>query len=109
MTSRTLVILWSVWGALCLAGLALIIIRPAMWGSLVDRENDFWVRRGWFSSAFAQKMKSLEKGIVPKLFLGAMALISVVVVCVLLHAQQQRRFKAMLPPAAPAPRREPAH
>jgi hypothetical protein len=109
MSVRLLVILWSVWGALSLAWLAFVIIRPSAWSSLVDRENDFWVRRGWVSSAFAEKIKSLEKGIILKLLLGAMALISVVVVCVLLHAQQQRRFKAMLPPVAPAPRRQPAH
>ena|ERR1700722_4589617 len=109
MTSRTLVILWSVWGALCLAGLVFTIVRPAAWASVVDRENDFWVRRGWLSAAFAEKIKSLEKGIIARLFLGAMTLISMVVVCALLHAPPQRRFKAMLPPVAPVPRRQPAH
>jgi hypothetical protein len=109
MTARTLVILWSIWGALSLAALIFIIVRPAAWGSLVDRENDFWARRGWFSSAFADKMKSLEKGIIPKLFLGAMTLISLVVVCVLLRPQPQRPFKAMPPPVAPIERRQPGH
>ena len=109
MSGRLLVILWSIWGALSLAALIFITAQPATWGSLVDRENDFWVRRGWLSPALAEKIKSLEKGFVLKLILAALALISVTVVCVLLRPQPQRPFKAMPPPVAPIQRREPSH
>jgi hypothetical protein len=109
MNPHLLIILWLIWAAVCLAALVFIIIRRATWAALVDRENDFWVRRGWFSAAFAEKMKALEKGILPMLILGAIVLISVVQLWVLLHPAPPLKFKAMSPPPTPAPRRLPAH
>ena len=48
----------------------LMIRQPKKWATWVDRENDFWVRKGILSVAFAERIKSCEKGLL-KILLGA--------------------------------------
>ena len=47
--------------------------RPEKWSALVDLENDFWVRKGLVSAAFAERCKRREKGLPQKLIVGAIA------------------------------------
>jgi hypothetical protein len=47
-----------------------IITRPEKWAVWVDRENDFWVRKGIISAPFAERMKRREKGLPQKLLVG---------------------------------------
>ena len=48
--------------------------RPGKWAAWVDRENDYWVRKGLISDTFAEAMKRIEKGRPLKVVLGAGAL-----------------------------------
>jgi len=57
--------------------------RPDRWASWVDRENDFWVRKGIISASFSQEFRRLEKGIVLKLLVGGGALIGTLEVFIL--------------------------
>lgn len=105
-----ILLLWVAWGAVCLAALAFIITRPKVWASWIDKENNYWVARGRFSSGFADKIKKIEKGAAMKILLGGNVLLSLVVIYMLLHFSAPRPFRAMLPPPMPAaPRRQPAH
>ncbi|HEX3797595.1 MAG TPA: hypothetical protein VH413_02745 [Verrucomicrobiae bacterium] len=58
----TLVAGWAWWSA---------TRRPRQWGLLVDRENDFWQKRGVLSPALVEKIKSWEKGRPLKWIAGA--------------------------------------
>lgn len=51
-------------------GLWFILKRPEKWGAWVDKENDFWVRKGLASVRFAERNKRLEKGLPMKLMVG---------------------------------------
>jgi hypothetical protein len=91
-------ILWLAWGSLSLAALIFILARPKTWASWIEKENSFWVRRGRFSSVFAEKMKKLETGTTMKLLLGANVLFSAAVLYMVFHLAAQRPFRALLPP-----------
>ena len=60
-----------------------IIKRPEKWAAWVDKENDFWVRKGIFSVPFAKWMKRIEKGMPQKLLVGTGALLGI---CVLIFS-----------------------
>ena len=111
MNPSFFLIIWLAWAGVCLAALVFIIARPAVWGRIVDRENGYWVRRGWLSGAFVEKIKKLETGITMKILLGANLLICVVMIGVLLHSASQRHFRAAMPPPPPRPvtHRPPGH
>jgi hypothetical protein len=97
MNLRASLILWLVCAAASLAALLFILFFPTAWASLVDKENNYWVRRGWFSSAFAEKIKKLEKGITVKIMLAIIILLSLVIVSIRLSGPHPH-FKALLPP-----------
>jgi len=50
-----------------------ILKRPEKWAVWVDRENDFWVRKGIVSAAFAERQKRRETGWPQKILVGIMA------------------------------------
>lgn len=105
-----ILLLWVAWGTVCLALLAFILVRPKAWASWIDKENNYWVARGRFSSDFAEKIKKVEKGAGMKILLAGNVLLSVVVIVVVLHFTAPRPFRAMSPPPVPkTPRRQPAH
>lgn len=62
---------------LCVIWLLFMVLKPDIWGRIVDKESDFWVRKGLFSASFAEKFKRLEKGIVMKLLVGCLVFIGV--------------------------------
>ena len=101
--------MWMAWGTICLAALLFIIIRPEAWTAWIEKENNFWVSRGRFSSGSAEKVKRLEKGPMMKILLGANVLLSAAVIYMLLHLGAQPHFRAAPPPPAPVPRRQPGH
>jgi hypothetical protein len=109
MKQQLLLFLWAAVAVVSLATLVFVVVRPAGWASIVDRENNFWVRRGWISSQLAEKFKALEKGFTMRVVLGALFLMSLAVVCVLLRVPSEPHFKVMLPPPAPVQRHQPAH
>ena len=47
---------------LSLIFLAFIIIFPSIWASIVDKENNFWVKKGIFKESTAKRMAKYEKG-----------------------------------------------
>jgi len=49
--------------------------RPGKWAAWVDRENDYWVRKGLISDTVAEAMKRIEKGRPLKVVIGAAALL----------------------------------
>ena len=59
--------------ALCYLWLWFMLKRPEKWALWVDKENDFWVRKGLVSAAFAEQCKRREKGLPQKLAVGAVA------------------------------------
>jgi hypothetical protein len=55
-----------------------MIKQPEKWGKLVDLENDFWVRKGLVSAAFAERCKRREKGKPQKVMVGALVFLCTV-------------------------------
>ena len=47
-----------------------ILKRPEKWAVWVDLENDFWVRHGIISPAFAERCRRREKGLPMMLVVG---------------------------------------
>lgn len=105
---RFLVTVWGICGILSLVALIIIVARPRVWTSWIDKENDYWVKHGRFSRQTAEKMKKLESGPPAKLLLGAIFLFSIFILCLLLRAPPNRPFRAM-PPPVPLLRRQPGH
>jgi len=60
-----------------LVWLVFVICRREKWIAFVDKDNDFWVRKGIFSETFAEKFRRIEKGIALKLLLGCGVLLGV--------------------------------
>ncbi len=98
MDPHLLLILASVCAGLFLVALLFMISRPATWSALVDRENDFWVRRGWLSRGFVDKIKVLEKGPTLKLMFATVVVLCGIIIWVVLHAPPPPKFRAMPPP-----------
>ncbi|HEX4341995.1 MAG TPA: hypothetical protein VH255_01305 [Verrucomicrobiae bacterium] len=55
--------------------------RPARWGAIVDRENNFWRDRGIISAALAERFKAWEKGWPMKSITAAAVVASAIAVC----------------------------
>lgn len=53
-----------------LAWLIFMIVAPKTWGALVDRENDFWVKRAGFPVKMTEWIKRQEKGMTLKVLVG---------------------------------------
>jgi hypothetical protein len=103
--------LLTVLTAFCVAALGFVLLKPEAWSSLVDKENDFWVAKGWLSKASAEKIKRVEKGLLLKVVLGAAAGISLAVIVLALNFASHHPLRAMPPPPPsqrPAPQRPPA-
>ena len=43
--------------------LAMMIRHRLKWGRIVDRENEFWVRKGVLSRSTGERIKRFEKGL----------------------------------------------
>jgi hypothetical protein len=107
---KVLVVFWLACGIASLLVLLITLFRPALWASWIERENDYWVKRGRSSSAFAEKMKKLEKGAAPKIMLVLIAIFSAANVYLLFHLPGPLHFRAAMPPPPnPAPHRPPGH
>jgi hypothetical protein len=50
-----------------------IVKRPEKWALLVEKENDFWVRKGIVSASFAERQKRRETGWPQKMLVGIIA------------------------------------
>ncbi len=50
------------------------VMRPEKWNAMVDRDNDFWVKKGLISPALAERVKAAEKGLLMKWTLGFCAI-----------------------------------
>ncbi len=58
------------------AWLWFIVTQPAKWAQLVDKENDYWVEKGFVSVAASQWFRRFEKGLGQKLLIALVALLS---------------------------------
>ena len=91
-----------------LSGLALLFItfRSQQWAAWVDRENAFWVRLGFISTTMAERCKRVENGAALKLMAGFLAILSLLLLLISLHFQNQIHPKRKMPglylPAKPA-------
>jgi hypothetical protein len=94
-------ILWLVWGTVSLMALVIVLFRPAVWNAWIDRENNYWVNRGRFSTSFADKIKKLEKGLFMKILLACNVALSILVICLLFRFNGHPPFRALAPPPAP--------
>jgi hypothetical protein len=101
-------LLWLAWGTVSLMALVFIVARPGVWASWIEKENNYWVARGRFSSEFAEKIKRLEKGPAMKLLLGANVVLSILVICLLFHIVAHRPLRVMMPPPRMTPQKLPA-
>jgi hypothetical protein len=54
-----------------------ILAKPNLWSRLVDKENDFWVKRGIISASFSDKFRRFEKGLGLKILIAAGALLGI--------------------------------
>jgi hypothetical protein len=64
------------------AWLWFMIKRPQKWAAWVDKENDFWVRRGFVSASYAERQKRRENSMAMKLMVGAPTLCGTVALIV---------------------------
>ena len=55
--------IWATW-------LIFILLYPDKWSHVVDKETNFWVKKGIIKTAFAEKCASFEKGKGMKTFLS---------------------------------------
>jgi hypothetical protein len=55
-----------------------MIARPKQWSSFVDKENDFWLKRGIVSASFSERSRRFEKGLGQKILVGSTAILSTV-------------------------------
>lgn len=55
--------------------LAFMVIFPGQWARLIDREHEFFLKRGLISESVSREFKRLEKGVVIKLALVGTILI----------------------------------
>jgi hypothetical protein len=67
------------------AWLWFIMAQPQKWAAIVDRENDFWVKRGLQSAQTAEKFKRWEKGRVLKVLLSVAAVLGTLVLTLALY------------------------
>lgn len=49
---------------------AFLFFAPKQWEALVDKENEFWVKRGLLNPKLADMSKRIEKSIVFKIIVG---------------------------------------
>jgi len=54
----------------CWLWLGIMFALPKQWARLVDRENEFWAKRGWVPGMLTELVKRFEKGWGLKLFTG---------------------------------------
>jgi hypothetical protein len=82
MLLAAFLLVWSVW-------LAFTFVFPDKWARLVDREHEFFLKRGIVSASVSRGFKRLEKGIMLRVVLtgtiiiGLMDLTIVLLRCVL--------------------------
>lgn len=94
--------------------LLFMIFLPRQWSSLVDRENEFWVRKKLISPAHGEKVKRLEKGMAAKVMAATLAILSTLMLGVSLHywnlinpRRQQPALPTIQPRLAPTNSRRP--
>ncbi len=63
------------WTAFVCLWMWFMLKRPQQWAAWVDKENDFWVRIGLCSKAFAERSKHWEKGLPLKSLVGIISVI----------------------------------
>jgi hypothetical protein len=63
---------------LCWIWLWFMVTKPEQWSRLVDRENDFWLKRGLISTSLSEWTRRLEKGLLLRFLVGIGAILSTV-------------------------------
>jgi len=53
------------------------IARPDQWSRMVDKENDFWVGKGFVSASASEWFRRFEKGRGQKVLIGLIGLLGV--------------------------------
>jgi hypothetical protein len=64
-----------------------MIAKPERWSQIVDKENDFWVRKGIVPASFSEWFRRFEKGLRLKILVGSAALLGmgfIIFTCILL-------------------------
>lgn len=82
-------------------GLGFIIFCPKRWAALVDKENNYWVGKGVVSASRAELVKKLEKGMVMKVMVGLVVILTTCLLIVSIRIERQihtPRKGPMLPP-----------
>lgn len=67
----------------CLLWLWFTIAKPEQWSRFVDRENDFWVKRGMLPASLVDRFRRFEKGPGQKILIGSGAMLGVTVLIVI--------------------------
>jgi uncharacterized membrane protein len=70
--------LFAVVSVVALALLWFTIVRPAQWSRMVDKENDFWVGKGFISASTSEWFRRFEKGRGQKVLIGLIGLLGIV-------------------------------
>ena len=62
----------------CWLWLWYMIAKPEQWSRFVDKENDFWLKRGIVSASFSARSRRFEKGLGQKILVGIGAVLGTV-------------------------------
>lgn len=62
-------IVWLFLALLWMAWMIFILVCPNQWSIIVDKENDFWVKKGIVKASTAEKIARFEKGMGFKILL----------------------------------------
>ncbi len=76
MNAWVLIILLAAFLFTWFAWLVFTLIFPRQWARMVDREHDFFLKRGLVSESVSRGFKQLEKGIVLRLALAGTILVA---------------------------------
>lgn len=69
--------------------LCFIILCPKRWAALVDKENNFWVGKGFISAARAEQIKMLEKGMTVKVMVGLLVALTTFLLFTSIRTQER--------------------
>ena len=67
---------WLVMAIFFLIWLIFMLAYPARWEAIVDKENGYWVSKGFIKESTAEKIKGFEKGLFLKILCAFVVVVS---------------------------------